>query len=731
MMKKKKIAFAALPLFINFGHALLSEARTVMKPVYPVSLTASADSTKRVARDGGSLHEVVVSGSSNKEAQMKSSLNVVTANKQFIQENFSGSLMQTLSKLPGVKAMSVGSGESKPVIRGLGFNRVLVAENGIKHEGQQWGDDHGLEVDQYAIDQAEVLKGPAALTYGSDAIGGVIDLKSNVMPVKSFSGTANLFSRSSNESVGASLRVMGKNGKFWYKANATVVDYADSKVPVDSIEYYSYYIKLKDRRLRNTAGREIDGSLMLGYAAGRWNTSFRIADVNTKAGFFANAHGLEVRLSDIDYDSSRRDIDLPYHTVNHFSVSNHTDWSWTNGMIEGDFEYQNNRQRELSEPVSHGYMPIPDGTLERCFTKQTLSANVKATQTLGNHKLQTGASIEYQHNRRGGWGFILPDFEQLQFGAFAVDKWQINDGLSVTAGARYDHGRVNIHSYRDWYKTPVADRDSVYMERSASLQRTFNSFTWSVGINQMVGDWVLKFNLGKSFRMPIAKELGMDGVNYNIFRYEKGNTALKPEESYQADAGIVYEHNTVSVQFTPYLNYFPNYIYLNPTPEYKEGLQLYYYTQTEVMRWGFEATASLKPINCLKLTAEGEYLYARQLSGEKKGYGLPFSTPWSARAEVRYLLPVKDPAKSGFIAVEWQMVGTQDRIVPPEKKTKGHQLLNASLGKKFQFGDNRLELILQAENLLGKRYYDHTSYYRLIGVPEPGRNFSLMATWNF
>jgi len=77
------------------------------------------------------------------------------------------------------------------------------------------------------------------------------------------------------------------------------------------------------------------------------------------------------------------------------------------------------------------------------------------------------------------------------------------------------------------------------------------------------------------------------------------------------------------------------------------------------------------------------------------------------------------------------MVGTQDRIVPPEKKTKGHQLLNASLGKKFQFGDNRLELILQAENLLGKRYYDHTSYYRLIGVPEPGRNFSLMATWNF
>ena len=194
---------------------------------------------------------------------MKSALNVVRANQKFIEENFSGSLMQTLSRLPGVQAMNVGSGESKPVIRGLGFNRVLVAENGIKHEGQQWGDDHGLEIDQYAIDQAEVIKGPASLTYGSDAIGGVINLKSNTMPLKKFAGQVNLFGRTNNESIGSSVRLTGRNGKFWYKANATWMDYADYKVPADSIEYYSYWIKLKDQRLRNTAGREMDGNLML------------------------------------------------------------------------------------------------------------------------------------------------------------------------------------------------------------------------------------------------------------------------------------------------------------------------------------------------------------------------------------------------------------------------------------------------------------------------------------
>ena len=749
MMKNKKLVYIVLPLFINLFHALTASAKAMSLPKDSARISAQADSVKRMMRDGVSLKEVVVSGSSNKEIQMKSALNVVRANQKFIEENFSGSLMQTLSRLPGVQAMNVGSGESKPVIRGLGFNRVLVAENGIKHEGQQWGDDHGLEIDQYAIDQAEVIKGPASLTYGSDAIGGVINLKSNTMPLKKFAGQVNLFGRTNNESIGSSVRLTGRNGKFWYKANATWMDYADYKVPADSIEYYSYWIKLKDQRLRNTAGREMDGNLMLGYAGDRWNTSFRIADVNAKAGFFANAHGLEVRLSDIDYDSSRRDIDLPYHTVNHFWVSNHTDWNWADGMLEGNFAYQNNRQRELAEPVSHGYMPIPTNTLERSFTKQTFSANVKAMQQMGKHDLQAGGNVEYQRNRQGGWGFILPDFEQLTFGVFAMDKWNLSDKLSLTAGARFDRGSVRIHSYHDWYKTPlktstsdspmdgtvlqgtVQQGDSTYMERSANLRRSYNSFTWSVGVNRMLGDWVLKLNVGKSFRMPIAKELGMDGVNYNIFRYEKGNTSLKPEESYQVDAGIVCEKGVLSMQLTPYLNYFPNYIYLNPTPQYKEGLQLYYYTQAKVLRWGFEASVSWKILPYLKLNADGEYLYARQLSGEKKGYGLPFSTPWSARAELRYLLPAQNTAKSGFVALEWQVVGTQDIIVPPEEKTKGHQLLNAGIGKKFKLGENQLEITLRGENLLGKRYYDHTSYYRLMGVPEPGRNFSAMVSWNF
>ena len=118
--------------------------------------------------------------------------------------------------------------------------------------------------------------------------------------------------------------------------------------------------------------------------------------------------------------------------------------------------------------------------------------------------------------------------------------------------------------------------------------------------------------------MPIAKELGIDGVNYSIFRYEKGNANLNPEESYQLDAAAVYSHDGIKASVTPFFNYFPNYIYLCPTSEYKEGLQLYNYEQSRVARCGFEAELSFLILQHFKISAGGEYLYARQLSGDKK-----------------------------------------------------------------------------------------------------------------
>ncbi len=672
------------------------------------------------------LDDVTVTDTRQLDYQMHSSQSSLQVNRDYMQRHFGGSLMQTLQGIPGVKAMSIGSGQSKPMIRGLGFNRMAVSEDGIKHEGQQWGDDHGLEIDQFAVERAEVIKGPAALLYGSDAIGGVLSLCSRHIPERGLEGSVQLIGRTVSDQTGISARLGGINGRFFYNAGMTWLDYSDSKVPTDSIQYYSYYIKLKNGRLRNTAGRERDGAVMLGYAGYRFHTDVRVSDSYSKSGFFANAHGLEVRLSDIDYDRSARDIDLPYQWVNHLKVLSHSSWQADRFSVEVRLAYQNNLREELSEPVSHGYMPVPGSPVERRFNKDTYTANLSVRfQAPDSHEIRTGAGFEYQKNRQSGWGFIIPSFETAQGGIYVMDSYTVDDGFMLNAGVRADHARTHIHSYRDWFKTPDAQGTPVFMERSEESMRRFNSFTWSAGMNRRMGQWVFKTNIGKSFRMPIPKELGTDGINYHIFRYERGNAELDPEESYQLDMGLTFESDRLSVQLDPYVNYFPNYIYLNPTSTYVEGLQLYHYSQAEVFRWGFESQLTLRAGTHWETELCCDYLYARQMSGPKRGYTLPFSTPWSAQAELRYVF------RDGSVGLNAHLVGDRNEIVPPEKTTPGHWTLNLHAGRQFKAGRYTVKTLLHAENILDMRYYDHTSYYRLIDVPEPGRNLSVMIALDF
>ncbi|MBQ9312239.1 MAG: TonB-dependent receptor [Bacteroidales bacterium] len=675
------------------------------------------------------LNEISIKSNAEKEFQLSSSQNKVQVDKEFLENHFAGSLMQSLEEIPGVKAMTIGSGQSKPTIRGLGFNRLAVTENGIKHESQQWGDDHGLEINGFAIDRAEVIKGPSALEYGSDAIGGVLNLYTNHTPIDNFEGSLTLFGRTNNEQLGFATKIGGRSNRFFYRAGISISDYADYKVPTDSIQYYSYWIKLKDKRLRNTAGKEANADILLGYVAKNFHTDLKISDNFSKSGLFANAHGFEVRLSDIDYDKSFRDIDLPSNQVNHLKVMSHTVWSINKFDLESNLSYQNNLRKEFSEPLSHGYMPTPKDSLERQFNKDTYSANFTVKTSLNEkHSMKTGINFEFQHNGKQGWGFIIPDFETFSWGGFAMDNWKVNKQLSINAGIRYDYSKTHIHKYNDWFLTPINEQDSVYKERSSALNRKFNSFTYSLGMIYNFNDFIFKANIGKSFRVPIAKELGADGINYHIFRYEKGNTTLKAEESYQLDMGMNYNGDKLAFEFAPYINYFPNYIYLNPTDKYTEGLQTYCYTQAEVFRYGFEFQLIYTINSYFQTELQGEYLYSRQLSGEKKGYTLPFSTPWSMDYTFKYTF---DNKNNGFLSINVHITGSQNEIVPPEKPTKGYCILNLSATKHFALKDNLLKISLQANNLLNKRYYDHTSYYRLIDVPEAGRNVSLLLSLTF
>lgn len=685
------------------------------------------------------LDEIEVNGKTKKRRDKELATITHTVSKEFMEQNRENSLMQTLSKIPGVSTMSIGSGQSKPVIRGLGFNRVVVVQNGIKHEAQQWGNDHGLEIDQYGIENIQIIKGPASLVYGSDAIAGVVDIQPNKIPsINSFSGEVNLLGESNNDLFGVSAGIKARKKNWYYRSRLTYRDYGDYKVPTDKINYENYVFELHENHLRNTAGREANGSFNIGYVSEHIKSETSFSNVNGKNGFFANAHGLEVRTSSIDYDSSSRDVDLPYHTVNHFKITNNTSVDFGKHKLLIDLGYQNNHREEHSEPTPHGYMPTPSNTKEREFNKNTYAINVKAAfKPHENHDVVFGVNTEFQNNNIGGWGFLIPEYTRFSIGAFGYDQFEINPNLHLLTGVRYDFGRVNTQSYFDWFPSTRTNSDnttsSIYLQRAQDKTLDFGNVSASIGLSYLNNNTTYKINIGKSFRMPLSNELASDGVNYHMYRYEKGNLDLDPEESYQLDLEIDHTANKFSIGVSPFINFFDNYIYLNPTSSYYETLQIYEYTQAKVFRMGGELRASTTAIKNIALNASAEYVYSRQKSGPKENFTLPFSPPFSALFSANYQFKDIWFFCEPQLSADYRITAEQTEIVPPEEITSGYQLLNMSNSSKiFMFNNNEpVEMRLKLNNVFNTKYFDHTSFYRLIDVPEAGRNISISLTIPF
>lgn len=685
------------------------------------------------------LEGITITGKSNAGTARESSSVSYEVTEEFLKANRENSLMQTLSKLPGVSTITIGSGQSKPVIRGLGFNRVAVVQNGIKHEAQEWGSDHGLEIDQYDAGSVQVIKGPASLMYGSDAIGGIVNIRPGSTPApNSFSGDINLLAESNNDLLGISTGIQARKDKWYYRGRLTLRNYGDYKVPTDKIVYESYVFHLADHHLRNTAGREANGSFSVGYAGDNFKTETFLSNVHAKNGFFANAHGLEVRTSTIDYDARSRDVDLPYHTVNHFKVINNTTFLRENHTLKLNLGYQNNIREEHSEPVAHGYMPKPEGTLDRRYEKNTFTLDMMdELKNTGKHEIKVGLNTEYQDNRIGGWGFLIPEYNRFTAGIFAYDKYEIRQGLFLQAGMRYDWGIIKTKEYRDWFPTPVqnggAPASEVYVQRAQNATMNFNNFSASAGMSYLTGKMTYKANIGKSFRVPLASELASDGVNYHMYRFERGNMNLDPETAYQLDAEVSYNGSSFDISLMPFVNYFDNYLYLNPTSEYYESLQIYEYTQSKVFRTGGEISIGYRPVEKLQLNSSVEYVYARQESGAKKGFTLPFSPPLSGRLSATYSADSLWFLKNTQITADFRVAAKQDKIVPPEEMTEGYNVLNLSLMAGINLFKNArlVQFRLKLNNVFNTKYFDHTSFYRIIQVPEPGRNASLSLTIPF
>jgi iron complex outermembrane receptor protein len=695
-----------------------------------------------------SINEIVVTDNYAQERKKSEALNMEVVDASYLKQHLGGSLMNSLEKLAGVTTIAIGSGDSKPVIRGLGFNRVVVVENHLKHDAQQWGADHGLEIDQYAIDHIEVIKGPASLQYGSDAIGGVIDMGNKQLPLpKTFGGTIDLSGKTNNNLLANSINVFARGKVLYTDVRGTYIDFADYKVPASHIDIYSYKAALHNNQMRNTAGYEKNLKATLGFVKDQFHSKLFISSVRSKKGFFANAHGLEPKNVDTQLlDKSNRDINYPYQSVSHVKVNSHNQFTWVNTKLEFDLGFQRNFRQEWSKYTSHGYMPpiAPaeldfDPNLERQFEKYVYAANVKLSHNINDKlNIKLGTNNQFQDNRIDGRGFIIPAYKQYQLGGFIIGKYQLDNTRQLLAGVRFDNGHIKSDAYYDWFSSPVNGPDRVnqqYLQRAGELDRNFSNISWSVGYVHSTEKLTMKANIGKSFRIPIAKELAAHGVNYHRFSYEIGKPTLSPEISYQLDLGIAYQNHKFSVEVTPFVNYFSNYIYLNPTSEfdrlYGNGNQIFTYTESEVFRFGAELNANYQLSPNIDLGVIGEYVYSEQLTGTKKGFTLPFSPPASAIIQLKYHKDKIGSVLKPYASVESKLTAAQNRVVPPEEPTKASQVINMTFGGEFKLKQQSINLAFQVTNLFNTKYFNHTSFYRLINVPEPGRNFILHVTIPF
>ena len=653
------------------------------------------------------LPDVVVTESYQQRQAKKSALAVDVVDQDFLRKHFTGNFMQAMENIPGVQAMDIGSGFSKPMIRGMGFNRIAVLENGIKQEGQQWGADHGLELDAFNIGTVNVLKGPSSLLYGSDAMGGVIDITSPPVPsVDMLFGDVTLLGKSVNGTLGGSF-MLGIKKSFWYaQVRYSEQHFGDYRIPTDTIVYLTQKMPVYGRKLKNTAGIERNIGFFAQYQRQRYKANYSVSNVYQKTGFFPGAHGIP-DASRVEDDGDSRNMELPYSKVNHLKVTTLQQYAWEKLVLSGDFGFQNNHREEWSVFHTHyGSQPVPekDPDKELAFNLNTLSASVKV-RFIGSSSWEHALGWDGQHQRNdiSGYSFLLPEYYRSTTGLLWLTTYKPNNVISVSGGMRYDYGYIHISSHEDAYLADYLrkqgyDEEQVehYKWNSHAVKKKFGDYSFSLGLVWTPSErHMVKANVGRSFRLPGANELAANGVHHGTFRHEQGDANLKSEQGWQMDASYNLRYNGFSISVSPFVSWFSNYIFLRPTGEWSvlpHAGQIYRYTGAEVLFAGTEATIDIHFLRSFNYRISGEYVYTYNCD---EHIPLSFSPPFSMRNTLTW------QRKQVMLYAEWQSIARQNRVDRNEDRTPGANLfhLGGSLNIPIR-GNQAIEITLTARCLL-------------------------------
>lgn len=683
------------------------------------------------------LSEVVVKAYGNMP-EKQVALPVRQISRNYLLQNNATNFAKTLASLPGISSMDIGSGFSKPVIRGMGFNRVAVVDKGIVQQNQQWGADHGLEIDQYDVDNVLIHKGPLSLLYGSDAIGGVIEILPVELPQENRTwGDATLITKSNNNLLGASVMGSWKHDKWFVRARFTGQHFGDYRIPADTITYLTWKMPVYNNRMKNTAGSEYTAALSANYTNRAVNSWLHISNIYGKTGFFPGSHGIP-DIKRLQHDGSYRNIDMPYAFSNHFKIINNTRFQLPWAAFCLDLGFQQNHREEISRFHTHysnQKPPEKNPNLELQFLLNTYSINARMVFHENSMWSKTiGFSSEFQHNRVGGYSFLLPDFERFATGAYWLNTVKLSDRFSLLGGIRYDVGRLNVHASFDptleeylRLQGYMPGEVQSYAQRAEGMRKTFNDFSGSLGFVYTLSRFeTLKMNVGKSFRYPSANELASNGVHHGAFRHEKGADNLRSEEGYQFDLEYTLSHRKISISLQPFITYFSNYIYLEPSGEWSllpHSGQIYQYKQTKAWVGGGEFAAEYALNAHWKTAINAEYIYNLNSTD---GYPLPFSPPTVFTGNVSYSGNRRGILNQYTFRLENQWTLAQNRIARNEEKTPATNLWHASANLHWKVGNIRFITDFQVQNIFDTAFLNHLSFYRKLNAPEAGRNVQLI-----
>ena len=675
------------------------------------------------------LNTVVISDEHAKQEMTLSSEHI---SEDFIDEHFQGTFAKTLERLPGISAINVGVGIAKPVIRGLSSNRIIVNQQGIKQESHQWGADHGLEIDQYDVDRVEIIKGPASLQYGSDGLGGVI----NIMPARipqrnSVEGELQGIYKTNNEHWGGSARLAGNYKDLFISARYSKQAFGDYRVPDSLFQYNSFDLPIYNERLKNTAGQEENIRISVGLKKENSITRLLFGHYSLDAGLFSGAVGVP-RSYTLEDDGNPRDLDVPRQNIDHYRVTLQQAFYFGDDHLDIKIGYQRNNRREHSFPEFHSIpssLLDPGNTLALGLDLQTISGNLHYEHRVNpERKFIYGGNVQWQDNRRGGFEFLLPNFNTFRGGLFGITEWNLRPNWTVNGGIRFDAARNDTEFYRQF----VWDSNENITDSLIAPQTDENYFNWSASIGSSLryDKWIFKANLGKSFRVPYPAETVSNGIHHGTFRHEVGTPDLKSEHGYQLDLSLEFDFDRFKGGVSTYFNYFENYIYLGPTFPAKfstlpEAGQIFQYRQDDAIYTGFELQWNWGFWNGFELNQSADFV---QSFNPETSLALPFTPQPSLKHHIRYSLPELEVLKNVFVEIEHQYFFAARgnlRVDRSERPTPAYQLWTISTGMNLVFWGQELQLNAQVQNLMDASYLNHLSRYRLINVAEQGRNVVL------